>query len=229
MNGKHSKMENSAPTVPGKKLLPSKPRIARLPIQPPRKNLTDPPLQRQVFGTTRNPNLPIKPPPEKIRIRKAPIRNVKRNPEEKIKKESSPEEKIKKESSPDSPPRTPVTIVSCSKPNLLSSGTTPYYSGEICNKSWIERMEMASYWVNQIKLAEVSGKDFVSVAFFKLALESKAEPIENLRDELKQYLLRNERLCSEDQWKDVLNMYGLSLEDMMKLKEVKEEEEGKEG
>lgn len=73
------------------------------------------------------------------------------------------------------PPRTPVVgSPSLNKPKRVSGGT-PYQSAERCSKCRFDRLETSAYWLGQIKLAESVGKHFVSAAFFRLALESKAE------------------------------------------------------
>lgn len=73
------------------------------------------------------------------------------------------------------PPRTPVVgSPSLNKPKRVS-GSTPYQSAERCSKCRFDRLETSAYWLGQIKLAESVGKHFVSAAFFRLALESKAE------------------------------------------------------
>ncbi|KAG6744327.1 hypothetical protein POTOM_053046 [Populus tomentosa] len=50
-----------------------------------------------------------------------------------------------------------------------------------------DKLETASYWLGQIKLAESVGKHFVSVAFFRLAFDSNAEA----------------------EWKEVSRSYGI--------------------
>ncbi|XWS52689.1 hypothetical protein CRYUN_Cryun11dG0092500 [Craigia yunnanensis] len=88
-----------------------------------------------------------------------------------------------------SEPATPVASRSCNKPRIIS---TPYHSAENCSKCRFDKLETSSYWLGQIKLAESVSKHFVSASFFRLACESKAEPIRNLLNELKRYLVRHE-------------------------------------
>ncbi|KAL2485706.1 Uncharacterized protein Adt_30462 [Abeliophyllum distichum] len=107
-------------------------------------------------------------------------------------------------------PHTPVRSHSVVKPRL--SGT-PYHSAERCSKCRFDRLETSSYWLGQIKLAESVGKHFVSAAFFRLALESKAEPSRNLRVELKKYLARHEYLSEDEEWRNLSVNYGLLKEE----------------
>ncbi|CAA2966986.1 Hypothetical predicted protein [Olea europaea subsp. europaea] len=107
-------------------------------------------------------------------------------------------------------PQTPVRSPSLVKPRL--SGT-PYHSAERCSKCRFDRLETSSYWVGQIKLAESAGKHFVTAAFFRLALESKAEPFRNLRVELKKYLVRHEYLSEDEEWRNLSVNYGLLKEE----------------
>ncbi|GMN24644.1 hypothetical protein TIFTF001_000648 [Ficus carica] len=111
--------------------------------------------------------------------------------------------------------RTPVIA----SPSLSQSKTagSAYHSAKICSKCEFDRLETPSYWLAQIKLSESVGKHLVSAAFFKLALECKAEPIRKLRFELKRYLVRNGNLAGQTEWKEVCISYGI-------LKEEKETE-----
>ncbi|KAK6936022.1 hypothetical protein RJ641_033052 [Dillenia turbinata] len=108
------------------------------------------------------------------------------------------------------PVQTPARSPALIKPRI--SGT-PYHTAENCSKCRFDRLETSSYWLSQIKLAESVGKHFVSAAFFGLALESKAEPIRNLRVELKKYMGRHGHLSSTTEWREVSNSYGLSKEE----------------
>ncbi|KAG7947155.1 hypothetical protein I3843_14G079500 [Carya illinoinensis] len=103
-------------------------------------------------------------------------------------------------------PRTPVASASLTKPKIPG---TPYHSAENCSKCRFDRLETSSYWLNQIKLSESVGKHFVSAAFFRLAFESKAEPLRNLRVELKRYLARHGCLSEQTEWRVVSDSYGL--------------------
>lgn len=104
--------------------------------------------------------------------------------------------------------QTPVVgSTSLGKPKRVSG--TPYQSAEGCSKCRFDRLETSAYWLGQIKVAESVGKHFVSAAFFRLALESKAEPIRSLQVELKRYVARHEYLSKEAEWRDVSVSYGL--------------------
>ncbi|KAG5566771.1 hypothetical protein RHGRI_002341 [Rhododendron griersonianum] len=167
----------------------------------------------------KNPSIQVSPkPPEQTRS----TPGEKKSPEEnrakvsKKKKSVGFEEQIGKgsgvvlaEGDGKGPPRTPVVgSPSLNKPKRVSGGT-PYQSAERCSKCRFDRLETSAYWLGQIKLAESVGKHFVSAAFFRLALESKAEPIRSLRVELKRYVARHEYLSEEAEWRDVSISYGL--------------------
>ncbi|KAK1272214.1 hypothetical protein QJS04_geneDACA020946 [Acorus gramineus] len=101
--------------------------------------------------------------------------------------------------------RTPTQPV---KPGRLLS--TPFYSAENCSKCRFDRLESSSYWLSQIRLAELGGKHFVSAAFFRLAFECNAEPFRSLSRELRRYMARHSYLSSVEMvWSDVCCMYGL--------------------
>ncbi|KAK6926810.1 hypothetical protein RJ641_008529 [Dillenia turbinata] len=108
------------------------------------------------------------------------------------------------------PVQTPARSPAPNKPRI--SGT-PYHTAENCSKCRFDRLETSSYWLSQIKLAESVGKHFVSAAFFRLALESKAEPTRNLRVELKKYMARHGHLASTTEWREVSKSYGLYKEE----------------
>uniref|UniRef100_B9IGL7 Uncharacterized protein n=1 Tax=Populus trichocarpa TaxID=3694 RepID=B9IGL7_POPTR len=112
--------------------------------------------------------------------------------------------------------------------NKVAAGT-PYHSAKYCSKCRFDKLETASCWLGQIKLAESVGKHFVpialirlpsipmlaesvgkhlvSVAFFRLAFDSN--PIRNLRAELKRYMGRHGYLSYEAEWKEVSRSYGI--------------------
>ncbi|KAL5130266.1 hypothetical protein HKD37_12G033375 [Glycine soja] len=104
-----------------------------------------------------------------------------------------------------SEPKTPVA----SSSHVRTKSPTPFYSALNCSKCRFDRLETSSYWVGQIKMAESGGKHFVASEFFRLALESQAEPIRNLRMELKRYLLRHGYLSEQKEWREVAARYGL--------------------
>ncbi|XP_055835294.1 uncharacterized protein LOC129903800 [Solanum dulcamara] len=105
-------------------------------------------------------------------------------------------------------PITPVKSPVLAKPRL-SGSTTPFHSAEKCSKCRFDRLETSSYWLSQIKLAENVGKHSVSAAFFRLALDSKAEPFRNILLELKRYLRRHKHLSESKEWNEVCFSYGL--------------------
>ncbi|KAE9593208.1 hypothetical protein Lal_00028768 [Lupinus albus] len=100
-------------------------------------------------------------------------------------------------------PKTPVTAMKS------EVAATPFYSAAHCSKCRFDKFETSYYWVGQIKMAESVGKHVVACAFFRLALESQAEPIRELRMELKRYLLRHEYLSEVQEWREVGASYGL--------------------
>lgn len=193
--------------------------------------------QKRVFGTARNPNITSKPVPEKpttkpssIVLQKAakPLRktqspiDVQAIPETVSTKNSAEKNRTRPKKKSVSfqdknlakgdllEPQTPVRSPFLVKPRLSS---TPYHSAERCSKCKFDRLETSSYWLGQINLAESVQKHFVSAAFFRLALESKAKPFCNLLVELKQYLVRHEYLSNEEEWRNLSVNYGLLKEE----------------
>ncbi|KAL0926279.1 hypothetical protein M5K25_002496 [Dendrobium thyrsiflorum] len=92
---------------------------------------------------------------------------------------------------------------------VTSMPETPYQSAENCSKCRLDRLETASYWLSQVKLAEPTGKHFVSAAFFRLALECRAQPFVILQNELKHYRDRHGGVIMESLWDDLCQNYGL--------------------
>lgn len=153
-----------------------------------------------MFGTVRNPNIPPKTayekpgkgkpasrmlekatkPTQAIRSTssiRAPMVEAKKLPEKTLarpKKKSvcfqENEVKINGKCLDDAEPHTPVNAVTA-KPRVA----TPYHSAEKCSKCRFDKLETASHWLSQIKLAESVGKHSVSAAFFGLGLECNAE------------------------------------------------------
>lgn len=70
-------------------------------------------------------------------------------------------------------PKTPLKSPYMAKTTRLSG--TPYYTAQRCSNCRCDSLETSAYWLTQIKMAETRKKHFVSVAFFQLAYESKAE------------------------------------------------------
>ncbi|KAK9279288.1 hypothetical protein L1049_012967 [Liquidambar formosana] len=197
------------------------------------------PKQKRVFGTARSTNIPAKTVTEKPTIKpstgfsqKQPKLSrstanttdvavidatdgaEKKSPEKNRASSTKKKSVCFRENAVENPakvgeiagPRTPVPSPSLSKPKVLG---TPYHSAQNCSKCRFDRLETSSYWLGQIKLAESVGKHFVSAAFFRLALECKAEPIRNLRVELKRYMGRHDCLSAQTAWRDVSLSYGL--------------------
>ncbi|KAL6577109.1 hypothetical protein OROMI_011387 [Orobanche minor] len=122
-------------------------------------------------------------------------------------------------------PKTPAKSPAVrAKPRL---SITPYHSAERCSKCRFDRLETSSYWLCQIKLAETVGKHTVSAAFFRLAFNCEAEPIRNIRVELKKYVARHGYLNGEEEWKKLCVSYGLmKVKSSVDGREIKMEVEG---
>ncbi|OIT35032.1 PREDICTED: uncharacterized protein LOC109243907 [Nicotiana attenuata] len=221
---------------PGK-VLPVKSRfnknISRAPKTQPKESSI--PRQNRVFGTVRNPNVPTKTVSKKSVAKassgvpqkpwKSPtqtqsLTDSATNPVIETAKNSTEEKRVRpskksvcfQENRDAVEPQTPVQkSANLVKPRL--SGSTPFYSAVNCSKCRFDMLETSSYWLSQIKLAETVGKHFVSAAFFRLALESKAEPFRNIMLELKRYLRRHKHLSEGKEWKEVCFSYGLILKD----------------
>ncbi|KAJ8543912.1 hypothetical protein K7X08_025530 [Anisodus acutangulus] len=191
--------------------------------------------QNRVFGTVRNTNVPTKtvsgkpltksscgvPQKQPKSPRKTQsVTDSAANPATENVKKATEEEnraRLKKKSvcfhenrdtvaasEPKTPAKSPILV----KPRLSGSGT-PFHSAEKCSKCRFDRLETSTYWLSHIKLAETVGKHSVSAAFFRLALESKAEPFRNILLELKKYLRRHKHLSEAKEWQEVCFSYGL--------------------
>ncbi|XP_016502170.1 uncharacterized protein LOC107820402 [Nicotiana tabacum] len=217
---------------PGK-VLPVKSRFNKNISRAPKTQSKEPsiPRQNRVFGTVRNPNVPTKTVSKKpvakasSGVSQKPCKSSKKtqsltdsatNPVIETAKKSTEENIVRQrkksvcfqENRDAVEPQTPVK----KSPNLVKprlSGSTPFYSAVNCSKCRFDRLETSSYWLSQIKLAETVGKHFVSAAFFRLALESKAEPFRNIMLELKRYLRRHKHLSEGKEWKEVCFSYGI--------------------
>ncbi|KAG7010618.1 hypothetical protein SDJN02_27412 [Cucurbita argyrosperma subsp. argyrosperma] len=234
-------MDPKLTQIPAKSLS-SKPKfIRKSSYEAPKITAYQPPISRQkrVFGTVRSSNIPIKPVNEKP-LAKPLIGAIKKQPkstrlpqiavnvtaDQKINEKLNPRPKKKSPSIKQQvtetalkdlrvqnevvEPQTPVI-----RPRLLKSKNagTPYHTAEKCSNCRFDKMETSSYWVAQIKLAESAGKHFVSADFFRLAYVCNAEPIRNLKVELKRYLTRHEHLSMNTEWKYVSLSYGLIQDD----------------
>ncbi|KAL3618614.1 hypothetical protein CASFOL_037696 [Castilleja foliolosa] len=209
------------------------PKSTRKLDEAPKKNKkVGPPLrsEKRVFGTARNPNIPLKRSTAKPAKAKSssclteksakpsqPTRSPtvtetksssgeKKNPERPKKKKSVCFQESERNGNAVEP-RTPAK--SPAGQTKLRLSVTPYRSAERCSKCRFDKLETSSYWLCQIKLAETVGKHSVSAAFFRLAFDCEAEPIRNIRVELKKYVGRHEYLNGEEKWKKLLISYGL--------------------
>ncbi|CAI9105135.1 OLC1v1003993C1 [Oldenlandia corymbosa var. corymbosa] len=129
--------------------------------------------------------------------------------------------------------RTPLRSPFLVKANNNVSAGTPYQSAERCSKCRFDKLETSSYWIAQVRLAESVGKHFVSAASFRLASDCKAEPIRNVKVELKKYIGRHGHLSEEKEWKDLCVSFGLRKEESSNISQdnqevgtTKETEEG---
>ncbi|CAN4119373.1 unnamed protein product [Withania somnifera] len=185
--------------------------------------------QNRVFGTVRSTNVPTKTVSGKplskssSGVLQKPLRSPKQtqsltdsaaNPttgnatKAKLRKKSVCFQENRAAAAAAAEPKTPAKSPVLVKPRL-SGSTTPFHSAEKCSKCRFDRLETSSYWLAQIKLAETVAKHTVSAAFFRLALESNAEPFRNILLELKRYLRRHKHLSEGEEWKEVCYSYGL--------------------
>ncbi|XP_014522245.1 uncharacterized protein LOC106778769 [Vigna radiata var. radiata] len=110
-----------------------------------------------------------------------------------------------------SEPKTPAAVAAAAAlSHVRTNISTPFRTAQHCSKCRFDRLETSSYWVGQIKMAESVGKHFVASDFFRLALESQAEPIRKLQMELRRYLLRHEYLWEQKEWREVAASYGVT-------------------
>lgn len=221
-------MDHQATPFPGK-VQSMKSKTQRKSSETPMLKAKEPPLvhrEKRVFGTVRNTNIQAakiasekpKSKPSTGIVKKltksANDASSSETPERKLAKKrvnfQENTEEIKEKGSKEadiSVPRTPVRSPLLVKPRALA---TPYLSAERCSKCRFDKLETSSYWLAQIKLAESVGKHFVSANFFRMASECRAEPLRNMKVELKKYVARNEHdLGDEKEWKDLSVSYGL--------------------
>ncbi|KAE9445124.1 hypothetical protein C3L33_22977, partial [Rhododendron williamsianum] len=218
---------------PGK-TQPLKSKTNKKTLQAPKGSAKEPPIQSQkrVFGTTRN--IPIKAVSNTNVLKTKPDRltkPLKKNPS--IQVSPKPPEQTRSTPGEKKSPEENRAKVSKKKKSVGFEEQIGKGSGVVLaegdgkgrlGRRWWARD--SAYWLGQIKLAESVGKHFVSAAFFRLALESKAEyrkvkargfklefwtiaPIRSLRVELKRYVARHEYLSEEAEWRDVSISYGL--------------------
>lgn len=98
--------------------------------------------------------------------------------------------------------------------NKSSISTTPLEDSNHGQRRRFNTLMASTYWLSQIKLSESAGKHAISLGFFRLALESNAEPFQRLCDELKVYAKKHHVLEYGEVAKDVLLSYGI-LEEIM--------------
>ncbi|KAH9323175.1 hypothetical protein KI387_017814, partial [Taxus chinensis] len=107
--------------------------------------------------------------------------------------------------------------------NVMSTPANGTSAQEVPKSGQIRKFSTlmsSSYWLAQVKLAESSGKHIISLGFFRLALESTAEPLQRLRDELKSYAKKYALLDLGEVAEEVLQNYGI-LEEVIAEVETK--------
>lgn len=180
---------------------------------------------KRTFGTTRNINIPAEKPP----IKTLPVKTVAKpkiplaTDKPKARDKTNIDQKKNQHVSFQDKENTEIVENKDNKggectPELLIKTSsalpeTPYLTAENCSKCRFDKLETSAYWLNQIRVAEASGKHFVSATFFRLAFECNAQPLSSLRNELKHYMGRH-RSVSLDIWKDVKKLYGYSDEEL---------------
>ncbi|KFK27984.1 hypothetical protein AALP_AA8G456700 [Arabis alpina] len=80
------------------------------------------------------------------------------------------------------------------------------------NRRKVEDLSSSTYWLSHIKLAESVAKHSISLGFFKLALHAGCEPIDQMKEELKSYALRNNLDGLADAMKELSELYNISEE-----------------
>lgn len=132
---------------------------------------------KRAFGVARSTNVPV----EKPRLTAKPRKVLAAAPPQpptgtrKIRAVCIQETKtaaVTKTSRKDEHQEAVGTPTSSTKPTVAG---TPYLSAQNCSKCKLDQLESSTYWLSQIRLAESTGKHFVSAAFFRLALECHAQ------------------------------------------------------
>lgn len=77
------------------------------------------------------------------------------------------------------------------------------------NRKKFTILSSASYWLNQIKLSESAAKHSISLAFFRLAFEAGCEPLQRMKEELKNYARKHNLAEFEDTTKQLLDSYNI--------------------
>ncbi|XP_020108661.1 uncharacterized protein LOC109724297 [Ananas comosus] len=103
--------------------------------------------------------------------------------------------------------RTPTSSI-----KTVAAAGTPYLSARDCSKCRLDRLELSTYWLAQIRLAESVGKHFVSAAFFRLALECNAQPFHKIQSELRHYATRHQSNTIKALFEDLFQAYGLQID-----------------
>ncbi|XP_042418345.1 uncharacterized protein LOC122006791 [Zingiber officinale] len=183
---------------------------------------------KRAFGVPRSTNVPVEKPLLISKTRKAPAAAKKpsdpdpaatktvatvvgkkkphvtfQEPKKSVAKSSEDEE-------PEEVVRTPKPLI---KPAVAKG--TPYLSAQNCSKCRLDQLESSTYWLAQIRLAETTGKHFVSAAFFNLALECHAQPFHRLLNELRHYVKRHQVNSTESVWTNLSQAYELAKEKLV--------------
>ncbi|URE08776.1 hypothetical protein MUK42_03722 [Musa troglodytarum] len=169
---------------------------------------------KRAFGVARSTNVPVEKPritakPRKV-LASAPPPPQPPTGTRKIRPVCIQEPKtaaVTKTSRKDEHQEAVGTPTSSAKPAVAG---TPYLSALNCSKCKLDQLESSTYWLVQISLAESTGKHFVSAAFFRLALECHAQPLQRLRMELRNYVTRHQVNSMESVWVDLSRAYGLA-------------------
>ncbi|XP_062208866.1 uncharacterized protein LOC133910506, partial [Phragmites australis] len=102
-------------------------------------------------------------------------------------------EEAKASTVPDAAGHTPMAAVKAvEKPAKIMAAETPFFSAHNCSSCALDQLELATYWLAQIRMAEYVGKHWVAAAFFRLAFECQAQPIHRIQSELRNYAVRHE-------------------------------------
>ncbi|RWV79003.1 hypothetical protein GW17_00059932 [Ensete ventricosum] len=135
---------------------------------------------KRAFGVARSTNVPVEKPrlaakPRKVLAAAPPPPPQPPTGARKIRPVCVQEPKtaaVTKTSRKDEHQEAVGTPMSSTKPAVAG---TPYLSALNCSKCKLDKLDSSTYWLAQIRLAEATGKHFVSAAFFRLALECHAQ------------------------------------------------------
>ncbi|KAJ8484653.1 hypothetical protein OPV22_017138 [Ensete ventricosum] len=173
------------------------------------------PRPKRAFGVARSTNVPVEKPrlaakPRKVLAAAPPPPPQPPTGARKIRPVCVQEPKtaaVTKTSRKDEHQEAVGTPMSSTKPAVAG---TPYLSALNCSKCKLDKLDSSTYWLAQIRLAEATGKHFVSAAFFRLALECHAQPLHRLRIELRNYVTRHQLDSTEPVWVDLSRAYELA-------------------